>query len=270
MQGSNATRLAAACALVFCGSLASAREDDPLRILGDPSNNGIRDFAMLMSGFEQSEGWNLGLANASPPTGWSVLGATHSPIVSNLNPWVGAQHLRIDKETSLNVGHDIGVVSPHITLPDQDELEILTLKMGVYIERKGGADYDVFLQSSTALAARVKFDFTGRILVVDDLAFRDTGAEWTPGQWKQLRIELDYTGSGQAIARYYYGGALIWTDNNRFDLVDDPTQFGIVSDNFNMTDFGDFDGVMLMVPSPGSIATAMVGVALVSTRRRRR
>lgn len=271
MQGSMAARLAAAaCVLAIGGGVASARDDDPLRIIGNPNFEGIRDLVMLTSGFEQGEGWNLGLANATPPTGWGVLGANTSPIISNLNPWMGAQHLRINKEPGLGVNQDVGVVSPDIKLPGDDELELLTLKMGVFISAKGGADYDVFLQSATALAARVKFDFTGNILVVDNLAFVDTGADWQPGVWRQLRIELDYTGAGQAIARYYYGGTLIWTDNNRFDLVDDPTRFAIVSDNFNRTDFGDFDGIMLMVPSPGSLAMGLVGAGVIAGRRRRR
>ncbi len=271
MKASTAARIAAACGIMLSAGIASGG-DDPNGILNapDPGSIGYRNTQMLMSGFEQSEGWNLGLANGAAPPGWGVLGANTSPIVSNLNPWVGSQHLRIVDEPGVGAGQDVGVLSPHIKLPAKEELEILTLKMGVYISEKGGADYDVYLQSDSALAAKVKFDFSGRILIVDDLAFRDTGVEWSVAEWKQLRIELDYTGNGQATARYYYGGALIYEDLNRFDLIDDPTQFGIVSDNQHKDDFGDFDGVMLIVPAPGALATGVIGLAMLGARRRRR
>ncbi len=273
MQSKTSARIAAACGIVLCTGVAFAGGDDPNRILLPPpdyDNIGPREVSMLMSGFEQGEGWNLGLASNNTPAGWAVLGANASPIISNLNPWVGAQHLRIQDEPGVGSNNDVGILSPNIKLPGEDELEMLTLKMGVYISEKGGADYDVFLQSESALAARVKFDFSGRILIVDDLAFRDTGVEWSVAEWKELRIELDYTGAGQATAKYYYGGTLIYEDNNRFDLVDDPTQFGIVSDNNHKDDFGDFDNVMLVVPTPGALATALVGGVLIGARRRRR
>ncbi len=272
MKKQTCTRALAIGVLALGASGASARDDDPMRILTVPgmSELGTRQVSMFSVGFEVGEGFGAGLFTDNAPETWGTLGGPNSPIVSSANPWMGAQHLRIGKESTLSTNNDVGILSPDLEVPD--DLEQFIFKVGVNISQKNGADYDLFLQSpsnSPAPAARVKFEFTGRILVLDNGQFVNTGFEYDPGEWRETRVEIDYTG-GANTATYYYNDQLIWTDDNRFDMSMYATQFGIVSDNFNDGDVGDFDGAMMVyIPAPGGVATLGAGL-LLATRRRRR
>lgn len=253
-------------------AFASGRDDDPMRILSVSGMSELSDrtISMFSVGFEAVEGFGTGLFSSNSPETWGVMGGPSSPIISSANPWMGSQHLRIGKEPTFSTNTDVGILSPDLEVPDG--LESFLFKVGVNISQKDGADYDLFLQSPTnsvSPAARVKFEFTGRILVLDDGSFRDTGFEYDPGEWRETRVEIDYD-DGNSVASYYYNDQLIYTDANRFDMSMYATQFGIISDNFNNGDVGDFDGAMMVyIPAPGAFATMGAGL-LLATRRRRR
>ena len=259
--------------LAMGAGVASARDDDPMRILTAPGmgEGGNRQVSMFSVGFESMEGFKTGLFTNNSPESWGTLGGPNSPIITTDNPWMGTQHLRIGKENSLPTNSDVGVLSPELEAPD--DLEKFIFKVGVNINEKFGADYDLFLQSpssSSVPAGRVKFEFTGRILVLDDGQFVDTGFEYDPGEWRETRVEIDYTSNAGGVAEYYYNDQLIWTDANRFDMSTFATQFGIVSDNFNNGDHGDFDGAMMVyIPAPG-VGLPLCAGLLMGARRRRR
>lgn len=273
MNQPSRTRVLALGALAIAATAASARDDDPMRILTVPGMGefGPRQVSMFSVGFESVEGFKTGLFTDNSPETWGTLGGPNSPIVTGDNPWMGTQHLRIGKESTLPTNADVGILSPELEAPD--DLEKFVFKVGVNINEKFGADYDLFLQSpssSTAPAGRVKFEFTGRILVLDDGQFVDTGFEYDPGEWRETRVEIDYTSVAGGVAEYYYNDQLIYTDANRFDMSTFATQFGIVSDNFNDGDHGDFDGAMMVyIPAPG-VGMPMAAGLLLAARRRRR
>lgn len=222
----------------------------------------------LETGFETPE---FGTGFVGGVAGWQTfVNNTTQPMVSDANPFMGDQHLRIGKETSLQDGDSVGAFSP---FTPQAAGSDTGLSVWVNISGVGGASYDVIAQSvaEDAVTARLQFFFadfdgdgtSGDILVLDNGAFVDSGADYTPGAYQEVRIEASPATGG---LDYFYAGNLIFSGslNNGGTLVD---QGVLLADNFQSGDFGDFDSFGI-IPSPG--AAALLAVAGFAAARRRR
>ena len=171
----------------------------------------------LGTGFEVGEGFTTG--PLEPQNGWDATG-TNLPwaSISTAAPFSGQQHLRLIEDPASPVGALRIAFSPVLApLPPTSS----TVYVKVKISNDQGADYDVFGQapSQNLVAWRVEFSFSddsftgpGTIYVLDNpgtgLRFVSTNVRWTPGVYKELRVDLD---NAAHVIRYYYDGALIYT-----------------------------------------------------------
>lgn len=219
------------------------------------------------TGFESSEGWNLGLANGQ--NGYTVFtAAPNGPIISNVNPNGGSQHLRLGPDTSASVGTLNGVFSPEFATGSND---IYTLSLDIAIGATGGADYDIAGQDTAAglINFRVKFSWLGNILVQSTSGFVDTGALWNEGGYNNLTVVQNIANNS---ITYSYGGSQIYTDTN-WNSNTGLNQIVMFSDNFHIGEFGDIDNVVLTgeaVPEPMTMGVLAAGLAAAAAARRKR
>jgi hypothetical protein len=219
-----------------------------------------------------------------PQQGWT---ATHVndvwASVSTANPNAGLQHLRMQKQNPGGAPGGGNRVALGPTLGAQPA-GASTLSMNIFIDATGGADYDIVPQAPSQgfLTARVKFFFgdadadliPGDILVLDDadgpgpggLAFIATGAEYTVGAYKNLRVEAN---SITDSLQYFYDGALIYTAPFGLFAGTSMEQIAVLSDNFqtNTVEHADIDNIAI-TPEPASLL-ALGTLGLVALRRRR-
>jgi hypothetical protein len=122
----------------------------------------------------------------------------------------------------------------------------------------GGADYDIVGQESVAggqISFRVKFQFSGDIVIADDtnhdgnLEFVDSGANWTPGAYHNLRVF--HNPANDQIA-YFLNNSLIYQSVDGIFGGDDVSQLVLMSDNFFQPgESGDYDSPSVFNPIAG-------------------
>lgn len=231
-------------------------------------SDGVSRSGAFSTGFEVVDGFAIG---GLPQNGWTEFAASpNAASISGAHPAAGAQHLRIVKDTAATSGTLSGGFSP----------DAGPLAAGQYIvsvdfatNDVGGADYDIVPQapSQGSLSARMKFSFTGDILVLDDvgagLAFVDTGANFAAdGAYRNVSIVID---SINDSIDYFYDGSLIYSSVIGVVAGTSVEQVVLLSDNFQGAGgWGDFDNLSVVVPAPGAIALMGLG-GLVAARRRR-
>lgn len=222
-------------------------------------------------GFEAGEGFFVG--PLEPQNGFSASGTNAAwASVSEANPGAGLRHLRMVRDPDVARGTTRVALTPDLgPLPDGPSIT----SMLINISNFGGADYDVVGQapSQGLLTWRVKFNFdnglgAGNIQILDDvgsgLEFIDTGIAWTAGQYRPLRVEVDF--DADAI-RYYYSGALIYQSQAGVFAGTRVEQIGWVNDNLQLTnETADIDELVLTTPEPGTIILSMIGLAALRRR----
>jgi uncharacterized repeat protein (TIGR01451 family) len=96
------------------------------------------------------------------------------------------------------------------------------------------------------LAARVKFSFLGDIQILDDtgggLAFEDSGVDWPVNQVFNLAIALDPVAN---TIDYFIDGVQIYSSVAGVFAGTNFEQVVVLSDNFQTTDVGDFDNLII-------------------------
>jgi hypothetical protein len=198
-------------------------------------------YGTMTTGFEAEDGFSLG--HLRDQACWSTfLSSLEEAQVSDVNPAVGFQHLRISLDPALSQGRLVGAFSPDIgPLPAGPS----TTFVDIAISASGGADYSLSGQSpSEGYAAwKVRFNDAGTIDVLDKLgcAFQyvDTGVAWAVGSYKRLTV-CDNPEAGTTA--YYYDGALIYSQIERVTGTR-VEQVVMYSDNYQITDVGDFDNL---------------------------
>jgi hypothetical protein len=100
--------------------------------------------------------------------------------------------------------------------------------------------------SQSLLTARVKFSYTGDILVLDDvgagLTFIDTGADYIPGSYIPLQIDVDPVGN---TIDYSYNVTPIYSSAAGVFAGTLVEQVVFLSDNFNAGESADFDSLLI-------------------------
>jgi hypothetical protein len=119
------------------------------------------------------------------------------------------------------------------------------MSVDVAISGLGGADYDVVPQapSQAMLMARVKFSFTGDILILESGGFVDSGADFPVGPYFNLRIEADPVANEMF---YFIDDVLIHSSASGVFAATTMEQVVLLSDNFHIGDEGDFDNVVIV------------------------
>lgn len=283
--------IVAACSLI---AAQSAQADRPLPISFDyfPRPVGAPEGGPVglpyMTGFETFEGFVVGSLNLQ--NGWQISTSPEAntiPAVSVANPFAGAQHMRIQDDPTEPAGF-AGVLGFG---PSHDPATVF--KVMVNISNTGGADYFLNPQSPALGIACTRVDFhfadyaapgqndpdatPGDILVISDPDgpgplpgdFINTGVEYTPGVYKEFRIE--YAGGG--MYNYFYDGAqiagpLFGFHNAQGQACNGWTEMVYVDDQFQLdaNERADFDNHM-EIPEPAAIA--LLGLAALMLRRRR-
>ena len=220
----------------------------------------IEGGAVLVTGFEPSEGFATGHCAQN---GWTAFSAsTTEGHIDTANPATGTQHMRISGDSSIAQGSLTGCFSP--LLPASSTGVTMTHTMvDMFISGTGGADYDVAPQTPSQgfLTARVKFAFTGDVLILDDpgggLAFVDSGVDWTPNTWFTLAILADPANN---TIDYAIDGTTIYTGSTVAGTI--VEQVVLLSDNFQANESGDFDNVRIdndYAPIPTDVSLTSFG-----------
>lgn len=215
------------------------------------------------AGFEQGEGFVLG--PIEPQLGWTATGVNLPwASVSAALPFTGLRHLRLIRNPASGLGVQHLALGPNNAQPANQPS---TVYCKINISNDQGADYDVISQapSQAFTTWRVKFSFSdavgtgpGTIFVLDNpgnvLQFVDTGVLWTPGVYKELRVDLDPAGTQ---IRYYYDGALIYTGAIFAGTSVEQVLFR--TDNFQLAgETGDIDALSVQTLNEGPVAVRNV------------
>lgn len=262
----NKVSIATLALVAIAGSaLADKIYDTSIAAFVGPSSGTARS-GSYTTGFEAGEGFAIG---GLPQNGWTEFSATpNAASVSGAHPAGGSQHFRIEKDTGASSGSlsggfspDMGVLSPGRYI----------LSVDFASNDVDGADYDIVPQapSQAFLSARMKFSWTGDILILDDLglglSFIDTGVDWiADGAYRNVVIDMD---SNADTIDYYYNGSLIYSSVTGVVAGTSFEQVVLISDNFQNGGWGDFDNLSV-VPAPGALALLGLGGAFASRRRR--
>jgi hypothetical protein len=205
--------------------------------------------------------------------GYTVFAANATaPVVSAANPAGGAQHLRITKGLGANTSLNGAFTQDFGNFTFKDSI----VSVDVNLSSTAGASAQIIAQApgQALLTWRVIFDLGGSIFALDDadgvpggaLAFVNTGDTWTPGVYKNFRVELSTASNS---LKYYYDGALIYTGSVGVFAANAVEQVILGSDNaYSVGQTLDFDNLNI-VPAPG-VASLFAAAGLVGMRRRRR
>lgn len=212
-------------------------------------------------GFEPEEGFVPGFI--ADQVGWATYTdqSMVQPEISTDAPATGTQHLRFGFdplipptfEALVAIGPDIGDQSP--------KGRRSSLTVDVKIDGLGGADYEVVpsTPSEGLLVTRVDFNYLGNILIADfidgSFAFIDTGVPWKLDEYGQLRIDVDPL---QDSIEYFYDGELIYTSTAGLLGGTFIERVNLFSDNFNLSDVGDFDNVQITI-EPETVIVPTLG-----------
>ncbi len=194
--------------------------------------------------FESTEGFSIGWIDTQ--VGWTAVGSVTQAQVNNLQPSAGLQHLRIARDPSQAQGTSIGGRGPDWGPSAVDDT---TVSLKVSISAPGGADYFLAAFSTSeggVLTWEVDFNWMGNIFVADDFGagpvLVDTGVGWVPGSYKTLTICDDLA---RGTTKVFYDGALIHRQAARLPGTR-LEQLLIVSDNWHLSDHGDFDNISIV------------------------
>lgn len=263
------TAVFAVSALALAAGAAIARP--PMSVSTSAITNGD-DIVLRGPGnqFFDFEAPAYALGAIEPQNGWSASGVNLPyASVSNVNPAGGQQHLRIAFDSSVAAG-----ISRNVLGPNSGALPVgpSSVSFDFAISGLGGANYRAIGQAPSQgfLSWRVEFDFEfGDIYVLDDLGlglqFVDTGSDFTPGTYMNMRVETD---PGADSIRYFLDNNLIYTGVAGVFAGTTVEQMVFASDNFQLEgETGDFDNVSV-TPAPGALALLGLG-GLAAARRRR-
>jgi hypothetical protein len=196
------------------------------------------------TGFEPTEGFAVGHIDGQ--VGWnSFVSSATEAHVDTANPESGVQHLRVARDNTLPQGYLVGAFSPYL---GPQPLGPTTFSVELNISAlDNGANYFVSPQAPSVglKTAEVVFEWTGDILVLDDVGFgfeyRDTGYDWTPGSYQTLLIDIDPTAN---TIEYYYGGTHFYSSVAGVYGGLAAEEVVLYSDNWHnpvVQDVGDFD-----------------------------
>ncbi len=209
--------------------------------------------------FDASQGFVTGPLNGQ--AGWTTFDATAAqPVVTNANPRTGAQHLRLTDTAAVPDATLTGGFSPNLGIANgQRTATSVWLSINdVTPGPNGGADYDVVGQEtdpSGEISFRVKFQFSGDVVIADDvnhdgtLEFVDSGANWSPNAYNNLRVF--HNPASNQIA-YFLNNSLIYQSVDGIFAGDDVSQVVLASDNFfTAGESGDYDDLAVFNPAAG-------------------
>ncbi|KMQ58987.1 hypothetical protein ACM40_18715 [Chryseobacterium sp. BLS98] len=200
--------------------------------------------AQMNYSFETSQGFNTG--NIAGQGGWGGTAATHIAVVTTEQAKPGTQSLKITGNNGTNHA-SAGAISPTVTVNGP----IVTVYFNAYFTTSAtaGDECDFFFSpqspAQSTINARMRFDFQNNIQVIDmdpltlQLAYIDTGINFTRNAWNTYKIQLDFTNNE---AKYYQNGTLIYTG-----VVAGGTMVGniaITNDNYNSSAY--FDGIQVV------------------------
>lgn len=269
-------RAALVAALAVVGGLASAASAqlikhlsaDPAYIRAPLGQSGGPDTPTFLDGFEA-----LTVGPINGQAGYSVFAANpNAPVVSTANPAAGSQHLRISKGPSANSSLNGAFTQDFGNFTGKSSI----VSVDIYHSHANGADAHIVGQApgQALLTWRVNFNFAGNIFILDDadgipggaLAFINTNVQWTPGVYKNLRVEHDV---GANSLKYFYDNALIYTGSVGTFAATAVEQVVLFSDNFynNSSEFIDYDNLSI-IPAPGAASLLGLGALLAARRRR--
>jgi hypothetical protein len=269
-------RASFAVALVAVGGLASAASaqlikhlsPDPTYIRTSTGLGGGPDTTTFFDGFE-----SLAVGPINGQAGYTVFAANSlTPVVSTANPAAGSQHLRITKGPGANSSFNGAFTQDFGNFTGKSS----TVSVDIFHSHANGADAHIVAQApgQALLTWRVNFNFGGNIFILDDadgvpggsLAFINTNVQWTPGVYKNFRVEHDTVVNS---LKYYYDNNLIYTGSVGTFAATAVEQVLLFSDNFfnNTSEFVDYDNLSI-VPAPG--AASLLGFGAVFAARRRR
>lgn len=200
--------------------------------------------AQMNYSFETAQGFTAG--NISGQGSWGGTAAAHIAVVSTEQAKPGTQSLKITGNNGTNHA-SAGAISPTVTVNGP----IVTIYFNAYFtpSTPAGDECDFFFSpqspAQSTINARMRFDFQNNIQVIDmdpltlQLAYIDTGANFTRSAWNTYKIQLDFTNNE---AKYYQNGTLIYTG-----VVAGGTMVGniaITNDNYNSSAY--FDGIQVV------------------------
>ena len=291
-----ATVVAIALSLVVTGSAMAAGQHNTFNpnaiIPADSGGISPRDF--LGTGFEQSEGFNVGTISAT--NGWKCLGANNSsppPRCSGLDTGGvvakgngSAQGFAATQNFNHPGGTFIGARSPTIT-----SVQLGTLNWDFRMDDNGGADYFMLPQAPSQgfVVAYFGYQWTGYLYAVNyidgpGVNFNETDLGFWDTSWNTYQMVLSNPGSPDTTISYYAGPdkdhltllsdvntgqSVFWPAGNRFE------EALLISDNYQNTGSGSFSGGpaagyfdnLALKPEPGTLA--MLGAGLLIALRRK-
>lgn len=199
--------------------------------------------AQMNYSFETAQGFTVG--PIAGQAGWGGTAAAYLGAVSAEQANPGTQSLKITGNNG-SVHSSAGPISPTVSTTGS----VVTVVFNAYFTASAvpGDECDFFFSpqspSENTINARMRFDYEGDIQVIDGadpltLAYVDTNANFTRGNWNTYKIELDFVNSE---AKYYQNGTLIYTG-----FVVGGTMVGnlaITNDNYNSAAY--FDGIQVV------------------------
>jgi len=286
-----ASVVAIALSLVVTGSAMAAGQFhsfSPSAIPTDAGGISPRDF--LGTGFEQSEGFNVGDTMNPIEMGWKCrLPANNPPLCGGEVAPKGngsAQSFQVHQNFAYPVGTLAGVRTPTIT-----SVQLNTLNWDFRMDDNGGATYFMLPQAPSQgfVTAYFGYQWTGYIYAV---AYTDAGHSnfaaiplgfWDTN-WNTYQMKLSNPGAADTTLTFYAGPdkdhltQLCDITDGQCDFYPAGTQFEealLVSDNAQNTGAGSYDGAapsgyfdnIVLKPEPGTLA--MLGAGLVLALRRR-
>lgn len=165
------------------------------------------------TGFEPSEGYTVGLINGQSSWSASATGALSAhPSISDDNPSTGVQHARCASDPAFAAEQWFDLSRPF----DPAGPGPCTISFDVNISQTGGAWYAIAGYDRDGPMADWQIDFDpedpggdgvpGDIFIWSASPYVNTMAEYEPGVYRNLRIELD---DGLGSLKLFYGGVMI-------------------------------------------------------------